>query len=783
MTNYVSLFNETTGDFDSVNIISANITSATIDTATVSNAIIINENVTNSIIQYLNIGNKLSLPDGTYTNPSLTFTNENQLGFYRSNNGEITFVCNNLPIFRINTNGTYVFSNLYSDYKLILSDLSADQDLPTITFFDVGLGIFRSNPNTISFVSESYKIIDIDSLSLSVHGLLNADNCNISGTSTLNILNATGSSTLNTLNVTGTSSFTSTITCHDIIGEDINCQDITSQDIHCENIYSQDIDTGTYSIISSNFAVTPSSYTDPITLYTSPTIPTLPTPGGAVFGNKYYISKTLVISRIKYNYALYGGGTVGVWDDFQNLLYSYTFTGSEPITGAFRYKDVPILVKPSNFVVAAITAAPNYLFPAGGFGGCTINSSLITSCSFVADGPTTVLIYPASTSLANNTAGVLVGCDVSSEPLLNATGLFMPTGNLTCATINNGTNSLTTGAINCTSITNTGTLSSTSSATIGSLTTTSLQNNGTFSNTSSATMGSLSTTSINNSGTFSNTSAATMGALTSTSINNSGTLSSGTTSITGTLTCSSAARVNVVGPNTNSTNSLDVYGLLGMSLANANTFYGINAYYSGGWRPIRNGYSCYYKLDGGGGGISIQQTNSSGTADSLVTMNPMLDILTNGAIVVYGFIASPACYLSAQPMMSREMTTTQSITNNSATTITSWTNAIVNQGSGIAYSGGIFTLTAGTYSLSYQIKFDSNATGRRESWIVHTTSGRLYAGVTTNATSARMLLSGSCTIKCATNDQIVLNVYQDSGGSLNVDPATDSCTFTVLRLH
>ena len=134
----------------------------------------------------------------------------------------------------------------------------------TITFFDVGLGIFRWNPNTISFVSESYKILDVDSLSLSVHGLLNANNCNISGTSTLNILNATGSSTLNTLNVTGTSRFTSTITC---LGEDINCQDINSEDIHCENSYSQDIDTGTYSIISSNFAVTPSAYTDPITLY------------------------------------------------------------------------------------------------------------------------------------------------------------------------------------------------------------------------------------------------------------------------------------------------------------------------------------------------------------------------------------------------------------------------------------------------------------------------------------------------------------------------------------
>ena len=43
--------------------------------------------------------------------------------------------------------------------------------------------------------------------------------------------------------------------------------------------------------------------------------------------------------------------------------------------------------------------------------------------------------------------------------------------------------------------------------------------------------------------------------------------------------------------NTNSTNNLDVYGFAGMSLVNPNTFYGINSYFSSGWKALSNGIS------------------------------------------------------------------------------------------------------------------------------------------------------------------------------------------------
>ena len=221
------------------------------------------------------------------------------------------------------------------------------------------------------------------------------------------------------------------------------------------------------------FLVTPTSYTDPITTYTSPSIPTFNSTGWT-YRNKY-ISRTLVVTRLKYNLSLYGtGATIGIWNSSGTLLYSHTFTGSESTSGSFRFVPVSLLLSSPFFIVAAITAAPNYLIPAGVFNGCTINSSLITQCDFVAKESTT-LTYPSgegSGSLPNNTAGSLVGCDFSSDPFLNSSGLYMPSAVISCnsltssGTISAGTNSLT-----CGSITASGTISAgTNSMTCGSIT-------------------------------------------------------------------------------------------------------------------------------------------------------------------------------------------------------------------------------------------------------------------------------------------------------------------------
>lgn len=743
MSAYISLYNEVNGDFNNLVVDDLTVTNLTVEnidvkTATVENAIINDEKVNTSVIQDLSIGNRLLLPDGKISAPSLAFTSETDLGLYKSNTNEISLVNNSSPILKVSDTSTNLYSNLITDDQIILNDLSGSSLNPTLNFFDIGLGVFRSNPDVLSIASEGFKIVDIDSLKLKVNGAIEANSANITGPVTISTLTA------GNLSVTGTTSLTGTVTSNDIKSGNIN--------------------TGTNSIISSNFAVTSTSNTDIITLYTSPTNPTVSSPG-FTFGNRYFTSRTLIISRVKYNYALYGAGnTVGVWNNSGTLLYSRVFDGTEAISGSFRYDNVAIQVGPPYFSIGAVTAPPNYVLPSGGFPGCTINGSYITGCDFYYNVGGT-LGYPNTFVIANNTAGVLVGVEVTPSPILNSNGLYMTSSALNCA------------GITSTSITNSGTMSS-----VGIL------NTGTFSNTSSSTMGSVTTTSINNSGTFSNTSSSTMGSITTTSINNSGTLSSGATIISGTLQSTSAGRINVASPNTNSTNGLDVYGVLGMSLANQNMYYGINAYYSGGWRPIRNGYSATWGL-GGSGGISMLQSFTSNSADALITSyNPMMYIAVTGDTQFYGNLNAPSCYLTAQPMLVRQSGgIPQTIPTGSAQTLTIFGTVVINQGATITYSGGIFTVPlAGTYYIECILRWTGNATGIREIYLINATTGITFGGGTINCTgnSRRVLVHSSGIVKCSAGDQFAANVYQNSGGALDVqDTGSDRVQFTVLRLH
>lgn len=697
--SYVSLYNETTGDFDTINIGIANINNATIDTVTATNATITTENVENSTINFLEIGNKLSLPDGTNLNPSLTFINDSELGFYRSALGEITFVYNGIPIFRLNTSQTTLFNNLFAPNRIILDEFTGSAASPTLQFFDIGLGIFRSNLGVLSISSQGFQIIDIDDLKLKVNGAIEANSATI-GTLSIGGLN------VNNLTVTGTSSFGNTITC---------------------------------TAINSSSTITASS---------------------SIIGNGGFISRL-------------GSG----------LLSSYGFAGL-PTTYIYAtvFPSIDIQVGGSGcmeFIPTQISVFKNLVCGTNSIscGQITSTSSVtanggvisrlgnnITS-SYGFSGLANTFIY----GTANPNIVVQVAGTANIDTGVGYVNITQPLNvinqSITCASIN-GTSSSTINLLTCTTANLTNMNCTTSSITNLTCTTANITNlTCTTSNTTNL---------VCTSGTVSN--------LTSTTITNSGTMSSGNTTINGTLRTTSSCRIATNSPNLNSTNNLDVYGFNGMSTATHNTFYGVNAYFSGGWRPITNGYSCIFKLDLSGS-IYIVQSATSNTADALMSnFNNSAIFSPNNDVQFFGNLNTPSLSLSAQPMLVREMTTTQTITTGLNTTITSWTNVIVNQGTGISYSAGVFTFTtAGTYSISYQVQFDPNVTGVRESWVLHT--ARTYAGVTTNASSRRSLLSGSCVIKCAASDSVQLEVYQNSGGNLNVDPTADRCTFTILRLN
>ena len=88
MSSYVSLFNETTGDFDQLTVSELDVDTITINNATVNNATITNatiatENVNNSTIHNLTVGNAIYFPDGTAPLPSISFQNDHSMGGFR----------------------------------------------------------------------------------------------------------------------------------------------------------------------------------------------------------------------------------------------------------------------------------------------------------------------------------------------------------------------------------------------------------------------------------------------------------------------------------------------------------------------------------------------------------------------------------------------------------------------------------------------------------------------------------------------------------------------------
>ena len=99
MSSYVSLYNQTEGNFDdviinnatinNVTVNNATITSETVGTSNITYAVIVNENVGTSTINNLTIGNVLYFPDGTVSLPSIAFANEHSTGLYRVGTNQI----------------------------------------------------------------------------------------------------------------------------------------------------------------------------------------------------------------------------------------------------------------------------------------------------------------------------------------------------------------------------------------------------------------------------------------------------------------------------------------------------------------------------------------------------------------------------------------------------------------------------------------------------------------------------------------------------------------------
>ena len=131
--------------------------------------------------------------------------------------------------------------------------------------------------------------------------------------------------------------------------------------------------------------------------------------------------------------------------------------------------------------------------------------------------------------------------------------------------------------------------------------------------------------------------------------------------------------------------------------------------------------------------------------------------------------------LSVPPMCLVTRTATQAITNVTDTLIAFTAGATFDTEPTPMFSAGLNTTitirTTGVYLVSFQINWASSATGARYANV------RIGGSATNAGGTANHAINGTIPILLTATNALTLNVYQSSGGALNVNTAQMSATF------
>jgi hypothetical protein len=116
---------------------------------------------------------------------------------------------------------------------------------------------------------------------------------------------------------------------------------------------------------------------------------------------------------------------------------------------------------------------------------------------------------------------------------------------------------------------------------------------------------------------------------------------------------------------------------------------------------------------------------------------------------------------------------TQSISNNSRTAVAfdteSHDDLTVPMHDTSTNNERLIAKTAGMYLMTASIGFSANATGEREAWINHSADGDIAGASRAGEGDRTNYLTVSTVYDMAADEYVVLQVYQNSGGSLNVN--------------
>ena len=370
------------------------------DASKLFGTVTVDVNNVNTTTQNLTLTNKLTLPDGSETDPSLTFTLDQDTGLYRPSSNNVTIT--------LGGNDSYSFgtSSMTSNGNIL--GVNGSNTSPTYSFSsDPNTGMYSFAPDQLGFSTAGATKFVIDGTESTLQTSLNCVNINCQSVSA-------GTHSITCGDITSTGTFDNGT--HDMLTGNIQCTSITVPG--GGNFDEFALNTATAPIYTTDIFCTNATVTGTLSITGSVSVGAITSSGPFTNGTNSLTTGAITSS--------------GTFSNGTNSLVTGAITSSGAFTNGTN------TLSCGNVTCRTINAGTN-----------SVTCGAITSSGTFSNGTNSLTCgaITSSGTFSNGTNSLTCGAITSSGTFSNGTN-SMTTGNITSGSMNAGTNSATIGNLN-----------------------------------------------------------------------------------------------------------------------------------------------------------------------------------------------------------------------------------------------------------------------------------------------------------------------------------------------
>lgn len=199
----------------------------------------------------------------------------------------------------------------------------------------------------------------------------------------------------------------------------------------------------------------------------------------------------------------------------------------------------------------------------------------------------------------------------------------------------------------------------------------------------------------------------------------------------------------------------------------------------------KNGVLAEYMATGASGGLVVPYTAEIELlAGDIIDVREDVGMLIQANnVMAISKISGPSAIAASESIIAKARGTTQTIPNNTATTVTAWTEEIDTHGAFDAATGLFTCPSPGKYEVSGNIFWDGVGSGVAVAEVQKNnsiTGAGAWSRVTCNGSGVST--PGSVIVNCVAGDVLKLVVTQNSGGNLDINSIASYSTINIKRV-